>query len=42
MGKKDKTQPSDSLTTDATVSLDPGDDGVMQTDAHVEGHGTDD
>jgi hypothetical protein len=43
MGKKKKTpEPVDPPVADQTVSLDPGDDGIMQTDAHVEGHGTHD
>lgn len=42
MGKKDKPQPPETLTTDKPLTVQPGDSGIEQTDAHLEGHGTHD
>ncbi|MFL6100929.1 MAG: hypothetical protein ACJ71T_13360 [Actinomycetales bacterium] len=42
MGKKDKPQPPDTLTTEQPLTVQPVEQVIEQTDAHLEGHGTDD
>ena len=41
MGKDKKAGSSQSSTTDQPLVVKPGDPGIEQTDAHVEGHGKD-
>jgi hypothetical protein len=41
MGKKKKPQVSQTVIVDPPVTVEPGDPGVEQTDAHLEGHGKD-
>jgi hypothetical protein len=42
MGKKDKAQQPETVITDQPLTAQPSGGVVEQTDAHLEGHGTDD